>query len=248
MLKICSRASHCHTSTSGPQTLAQPCMFEPTSLFAASTGSCECLSALRTRRVQHPCLPGPPASAPFSDQRKNILGLCPTLTMMAGEAKTGTSLTLISVLSVGGFAVYVVYWRFLRSQAEPCRLKAPTTALQALAFHTCSHTAGVSSLHLGATPVRAASHVGLCSFSLQTKEASSWSGAAGKAEVTDPTFSQFWATSALQPDAHKLWLAEQLCIAASPTIVQILPSPQDSCRGAGCQPRRCGAAKTRALP
>ncbi len=58
---------------------------------------------------------------------------------MAGEAKTGTSLTLTSALIVGGLAVYVVYWRFLRSQAEPCRLKAPTTAVQALAFHTCKH-------------------------------------------------------------------------------------------------------------
>ena len=111
--------------------------------------------------------------------------IVPTLTMMAGEAKTGTSLTLISALSVGGLAVYVVYWRFLRSQAEPCRLKAPTTALQALAFHTCSHTESVSSLHLGATPVHAASHFSLCFLFSRGKKAGSLSGAAGKAKLSN---------------------------------------------------------------
>lgn len=155
------------------------------------------LSALRTRLCStHACLVHQ-ALHSFDDDQEEHSWIIPTLTIMAGEAKTGTSLTLISALSVGGLAVYVVYWRFLRSQAEPCRLKAPTTALQALAFHTCTHIAGVSSLHLSPTPVRAASHVGLSFLFPHQKEAGSWSGAAGKAELS--YLSQFWATNALQP-------------------------------------------------
>ena len=65
------------------------------------------------------------------------------LTEVAGEEKTGTSLTLISALSVGGLLLYVIYWRFPLSHADPCRLKAATTALHAFAFHTCNAMASL---------------------------------------------------------------------------------------------------------
>ncbi len=45
-----------------------------------------------------------------------------------------------SVCRVGGLLEWILYWRRERSQDEPCRLKAPTTAVHAFAFQTCNIT------------------------------------------------------------------------------------------------------------